>query len=63
MIKYTLSKDVNKEICNAFGCNNQSTETIDVSAGRFGKITFYVCKNCISKFQNKQKNQNDSNTV
>ena len=42
-----------KDICNAFGCFNPSTETIDVNAGSFGKITLFVCKSCISRFQNK----------
>ena len=50
----SLYKD---DYCNAFGCYNNATEIINVSAGRFGKITLHVCKCCISKFQNKEDPQ------
>ena len=41
----------NKDICNAFGCSDQATETIDVSAGKFGTISLKVCSTCLKKFQ------------
>jgi hypothetical protein len=46
-------KSSNKDICNGFGCINQSTSTIDVDAGKYGTITLEVCQFCINKFQNK----------
>jgi hypothetical protein len=54
MIKSSLSKDINKEICNAFGCSKNATEKINASAGIYGIISLSLCKNCISKFQNNQ---------
>ena len=51
----SISKEnpLNKDICNAFGCSNKATESIEVSAGIFGTITLDVCQFCINKFQNK----------
>ena len=51
MIKSSLSKDINKEICNAFGCSKNATEKIKVSAGTFGAISLNLCSTCIKKFQ------------
>jgi hypothetical protein len=60
MIKSSLSNQINKEICNAFGCSKNATEKISVSAGTFGTISLDLCNNCVKKFQNKQEIQNDS---
>jgi hypothetical protein len=47
-----IEKSVYKDgCCNAFGCINRSTETIDVSAGKYGIISLKVCSICIKKFQ------------
>ena len=43
-------KEINKEICNAFGCSDKATEEVNVDAGKFGTITLHICKNCSSKF-------------
>jgi hypothetical protein len=51
MSKNYLSKDVNKEICNAFGCSEKATEKINLSAGKFGEISLNLCDKCIKKFQ------------
>jgi hypothetical protein len=40
---------VNK-LCEAVDCNGEATEEIEVSAGKHGLITLFVCNNCISKF-------------
>jgi hypothetical protein len=42
---------INKDICNAFGCSNNAVEKIDVDAGKFGIISLDLCINCIKKFQ------------
>jgi hypothetical protein len=39
-----------KQFCDAFSCEAEATEQIEVSAGKHGFITLFVCKNCISKF-------------
>lgn len=39
------------DCCNAFGCFNQSTEKLDVSAGKFGVISLNVCSKCIDIFK------------
>jgi len=53
MIKSTLSNQINKEICNAFGCYKNATEKINVSAGTFGTISLNLCNNCIGLFKEK----------
>jgi hypothetical protein len=53
-LTYNKKEPSNKDICNAFGCSNKSTEKIDVSVGKYGTITLEVCQFCINKFQNKE---------
>ena len=50
MVKILISKEINKEICNCFGCSNNATEKINVSAGTFGTISLDLCNNCVRKF-------------
>lgn len=51
MIKSSLDKEINKEICNAFGCSKNATKKINVSAGTFGKISLNLCNNCVNLFK------------
>ncbi len=51
-----------KIICEAIDCLSYATEEIKISAGEL-VIPLYICKNCISKFYNKQEIQNDPNTT
>jgi hypothetical protein len=53
MIKSSLSNQINKEICNAFGCSKNATEKINVSAGTFGIISLDLCSDCVSNFVQK----------
>ena len=46
-----ISKEINKDICNAFGCSQDATEKINVSAGKFGTISLSLCNNCITLFK------------
>ena len=39
------------QLCEAVGCNANTTENIEVPAGRFGSITISVCKKCALLFQ------------
>ena len=48
IIEKSIYKD---ECCNAFGCFNPASETIEVSAGKFGIISLKVCSLCLKKFQ------------
>ena len=40
-----------EKLCDAFSCEAEATEQIEVSVGKFGIIELLVCKNCVSKFQ------------
>jgi hypothetical protein len=55
MVDRYISQQINKAVCNAFGCSEKATKKIEVSAGTFGKITLHVCRDCIGKFQNRQE--------
>ena len=37
-------------ICEANGCYKQATNEIKLAVGQFGKISLFLCKNCIPKF-------------
>ena len=43
----------NKNICEAMGCTANSTETVEVNAGKFGKIRLHLCSVCVTKFKSK----------
>lgn len=40
----------NRAKCDALGCEQEATEQIMVSAGKFGSIGLSVCLKCVSKF-------------
>ncbi|VFJ12605.1 hypothetical protein [Candidatus Nitrosocosmicus franklandus] len=44
------------KLCYAFGCDNEHSEKINVSAGTFGTITLKLCNKCVNLFK-------DSNTL
>ena len=41
----------NNVICEANGCYKQATNEIKLDVGQFGKISLFVCRNCIPKFK------------
>ena len=45
-----IVKEVNKQICEANGCHKQATNEIKLDVGQVGKISLYLCRNCIPKF-------------
>jgi hypothetical protein len=52
-IDRVLSNDNNRNsiVCEAVNCYEAATETIIVSAGKFGTITFNLCRECaVNKF-------------
>jgi len=51
MNKNHLSKDINKEICNGYGCYKKAKEKLTLNAGKFGYISLYLCYECKYKFQ------------
>jgi hypothetical protein len=58
----TLQNQGVKQLCEAIGCGEQATEQITVSAGNYGTLILFVCKNCIGKFseelgQSEQENK------
>jgi hypothetical protein len=48
----------NKQICNAFGCSYEATDTIDIDGGSYGTITLSLCSLCRNKFTGENKNGN-----
>ena len=42
------------KICDAVDCYEASTETIIVSAGKFGTLTLNLCNECVDKFGKKE---------
>jgi hypothetical protein len=40
----------NKEICEAIGCSKHATDEIKLDVGKYGKISLFLCKNCLPKF-------------
>ena len=53
-INNILEKEVNKGICDAVGCLQKATKVITVDAGKFGKISLFLCKQCLPKFPIKE---------
>lgn len=51
MNKYNISTEINNRICEANDCKNIATNEIKADAGKFGKITLNLCKNCVHKFE------------
>ena len=45
-----MSFQSNRAKCDAVGCEQEATESIRVSAGKFGSIGLSVCLKCVSKF-------------
>jgi uncharacterized protein YlaI len=45
-----IDKEVNKQICEAIDCFNEATLEVKIDVGKFGKISLFLCKNCIPKF-------------
>ena len=51
-----LGKEINKQTCEALDCFNQATIEIKIDARKFGKISLFLCKNCLPKFATKGAN-------
>ena len=41
----------NNVICEANGCYKQAANEIKLDVGQFGKISLFLCKNCLPKFK------------
>jgi hypothetical protein len=46
-----ISSDVNKSLCEAFGCFAEATTEIKVKVGKQGAISLLLCKGCVNKFR------------
>ena len=40
----------NKQICEAVECSKNATNEIRLNVGKFGKISLFLCKDCLPKF-------------
>ncbi|MGD9532200.1 MAG: hypothetical protein AB7V56_00315 [Candidatus Nitrosocosmicus sp.] len=50
--KNTESNKIIYRECEALECTGKATEQVKVSAGKYGIIVIYVCKNCTHIFAN-----------
>ena len=41
----------NNIICEANGCYRQATNEIKLDVGQFGKLSLFLCRNCVPKFK------------
>ena len=47
----TYDQLINERItCNAQDCKSMGTIGIDLNAGKYGTLTLFVCKDCVTKF-------------
>jgi hypothetical protein len=46
----SILEQADTKTCDAVDCISEPTEKIQVSAGKHGFITLFVCDKCISKF-------------
>jgi hypothetical protein len=51
MSQSTMSSEVNKRVCEVFGCFAEATINIKVEVGQRRKITLELCKDCVKQFQ------------
>jgi hypothetical protein len=53
-----LCKEINKQICEAIDCFKNATDEISLKVGKFGKISLFLCKECLPKFTTIEVNEN-----
>jgi hypothetical protein len=41
----------NKHLCEAIDCSKTATDEISLNVGKFGKISLFLCKECLPKFK------------
>lgn len=46
-----LASQLDKSICDGFGCNSKATIEITANAGKLGTINLNLCENCVPKFR------------
>jgi hypothetical protein len=46
-----IELEVNNSICEAVGCSNKTTVELTVNVGRKRTIQLFLCKDCVSKFE------------
>jgi hypothetical protein len=51
MSQNNVSSEINKNICEAFGCFLEATTKIELRVGQQGIITIDLCKGCVKRFQ------------
>jgi hypothetical protein len=51
MSQKILELKVYNNICEAIGCSNKATVQLAVNAGRERTIQLFLCKDCVSKFE------------
>ena len=47
---YKIGIQDNNVICEANGCYKQATNEIKLDVGQFGKISLFLCQDCVPKF-------------
>ena len=52
-----LRTGLDKQLCEALGCNDNATNKIQVKVGKNGWINLFVCKRCTNKLGDENKTQ------
>jgi hypothetical protein len=60
MTEKILDSMANNNVCEAAGCFARATTKIDVKVGNQQTIPLLLCGNCVGKFENEEK-KNDQN--
>jgi hypothetical protein len=55
----TLASQLDKSICDGFGCSETAITEITVNAGQLGTVNLYLCEKCIPKFGKSIINKNN----
>jgi hypothetical protein len=53
MNRSTISSEPKRKICEASACSAEAVREIVVKVGERATISLQLCKNCVSKFQDK----------
>jgi hypothetical protein len=55
MSQHSINLDINKNICEGFGCLAVATTQITVKVGQQSTISLRLCKDCVLKFKDNNR--------
>jgi hypothetical protein len=63
MDKEVMCFEVNKGICEAYGCFESATTKINVKVGKVGSISLDLCAGCVKKFDIKEQSSSTAGSI